>query len=339
MRIFIVGDYVSGTGPANVTKALIDALPTDTLYLKYMNKVLRLCELYMKIPKSDICVISGHSRQNLHTIRIAHKHNKKVVFLMHGCVEHENDINGVPDEEMTSVERSVLKGSDLILAVSEQFEMWLKEHYPEHKDKISHLINGIDWDIYELVQGDRSVGKGTKEEPYKLISIGGGMPRKRIKRICEAIELLKMRDLYCKLTVAGDKGLDSEIIDGYDFVVNKGLLPREKVMEQLREAQLFIQNSNFETFGLAPFEALLCGCDLLMSKAVGAISVFDKSVISSCDIISDCEDAKEIADKIEYILANSNHDRLFGGIYQQATGYEARARELIDICRKTCKKE
>lgn len=332
MRIFVIGDYKSETGPANVTKELIAALPKDTLYLKYMNKALRLLELYIKIPQCDVCVISGHSRQNLIAIEQAAKYGKKVVFLMHGCVEYENEINGVPDEEMAEVERRTLAGADLILAVSRQFEEWLKAHYPEHAAKVSHLTNGIDFSGYNAASDYCATGDGSVTNPYILMSIGGGMPRKRIVRICEAIELLKERGIYCKLLVAGAKGLDTERIAAYEFVLDRGLIKHERLLKELKRVKLYIQNSCFETFGLAPFEALINGCDLLLSRHVGALSIFDRGVITEKDIIQDCEDRIEIADKIEHLLKNGNHDRLLAGIYKDKRTYSAVAARLVRIC-------
>ena len=49
---------------------------------------------------------------------------------MHGAVEYENGINKVFDQEMAGDEREMMKMADLILAVSSQFEMWLKKELP-----------------------------------------------------------------------------------------------------------------------------------------------------------------------------------------------------------------
>lgn len=337
MTLFVVGDYYSGTGPANVTLELINALPDDTLYQKYKNKLMRLAELYMKIPRADFVVMSGHSKQNLHAIRIADSKGIPTVYIMHGCVEHENAINGVTDESMNEVERATMEGADYILAVSEQFEAFLKEKYPEHADKISHLTNGIGTEMFKNVgrltkSGD--VPDGSEEMPYRLISVGGGMPRKRIVKICEALQLLINRGISLILIVAGDEGKDSDAINAYPFVKNIGLVDGERMRKNMQLSQLFIQNSCFETFGLAPLEALTCGCDVLMSKNVGAISVFKEGTIEPADIIENCEDPEEIAAKIECALLSSNHDRLLSGIDLEYNSWDAVAGRLMAFCEK-----
>ena len=145
MRLFLVGDDWSGTGPANATLALRKSLPSDTLYLKTKNKLLRASELLYKMKKTETVVFSGHSKQNILGMRIAKKMHIPSIYIMHGCVEYENKINKREDAEMAADERTMMKEADLLLAVSRQFEDWLKDNYPEYKDKIAHLTNGIDW--------------------------------------------------------------------------------------------------------------------------------------------------------------------------------------------------
>lgn len=332
MKIFIVGDYYSGTGPANVTKEYIKNLPKDTIYQKNKNKLLRLLELYRMIPKCDVVFLSGHSKQNLHAIKIAKKNKKPVAFLMHGCVEYENSINGVIDESMNRVERSTLEGTDLILAVSVQFESWLKAHYPQYADKIAHLTNGVDYDLIK----ETPIANGRDNK--KIISIGGGMPRKRIINICRAIEILRNEGMDLTLTVAGDKGLDSDKINGHSFVKNIGLVNHDLIIKELQSSKLFIQNSCFETFGLAPIEAIMCGCDILLSKECGALSLF-RSNIEECDIISDTENINLIAEKIKYLINNENHNRLIVELDKETTSWKYRSEELQNILRNLIEKE
>jgi len=322
--LFIAGDNFSGTGPAIVTDALIKNAPKNTLYLKYTDKLKRAFEIPGKVAKCDAVIFSGFSKQNIYGMNLAHLMGKKAAYLMHGCVEYENEMNRVPDEKMAGLERKMLEKADLILAVSRQFETWLKEHYPEHKEKISHLTNGIDW---ELMQEDAGEGK---REKHGLISVGGGMPRKAIVNICKAVERLTAEGFDdITLTVVGDKGADSQEIDSYPFVRNEGLVSHERLMELYHKSRLFIQNSRFETFGLAPLEALLAQTDILVSKKCGALSVIKK--YEETDIINDTEDIDEIAQKIRGLLSKENHVRLICELDKESTSWKSRVKELMKI--------
>ena len=331
MRLFLIGDDKSGTGPANATRDLLKQLPRNTLHLKHKGKLLRFLELLVKVPQADVCLMSGYSRQNLYTLSLAKMFHKKTAYLMHGCVEYENRINGVEDSVMTRVERKTLKESDRIIAVSRQFEGFLKKQYPQYQDKITHVTNGVDWNILK----ERTAR--AKRESMKIFSIGGGMPRKRIVRICEALEILQRRGICCTLTVAGDTGHDSDKINQFSFVEDIGLVTRKEILHQMHTSKIYIQNSCFETFGLAPLEALLCGCDLLLSDKVGALSLFQE--IEPMDRIEDCENADLIANKIEYLLQHENHSRLLVELDKESTSWKARSEQLQTILKQIDEKK
>ncbi len=326
-RLFIAGDNFSGTGPAIVTDQLIKNSPKNTLYLNSRSKTGRAFEILFKIPRADAVLFSGYSKQNIYGMNLARLFGKKSAYLMHGCVEYENTINRVPDKKMAILERKMLKKADLILAVSRQFEEWLKHNYSLYEAKISHLTNGIDWQLMtESVSEIRRNDMG-------VISVGGGMPRKGIVNICKAIEKLKAAGLPdIKLTVAGDYGADTEEINSYEFVENVGLVDHETLMDLYHKNKLFIQNSSFETFGLAPLEALLSQTDILVSLKCGALSVIKK--YEDTDIIKDTEDINEIASKIRYLLSADNHTRLICELDKESTSWKSRARELMKIMRK-----
>lgn len=320
MKIFLIGDYYSGTGPANVTLRYKDLIP-GVIIQKTRNKAVRAFELLIKIMGCDVILMSGYSKQNVLSLKLARLFHKKSAYLMHGCVEHENAINGVPDEDMNRTERTVMQKSDAIYAVSSQFAEWLKNNYPEYKDKIYAAQNGLD----KPAVSDAKIAR----KPFQLITIGGGMPRKMIKYIAEAVMLLREEEEYydLRLVVVGDKGLDTEAVNSYSCVSNLGLVDYETCMRLLDQSTLFIQNSCFETFGLAPVEALAHGDSVLMSKYIGALELF--SHVEETDVISDYTDVNEIAGKIRQLLVCGNNERLMSSLDLESYSWEERARQLV----------
>ena len=156
------------------------------------------------------------------------------------------------------------------------------------------------------------------------------MPRKRIARICEAVKLLKENEGFdIILNVAGAPGADSDEIASYDFVRDHGILDRTEMRELYEKCDIFIQNSVFETFGLAPVEALLEGCDIILSASCGVREVL--SGLNDDDIISDPDSPEEIADKIKKILKKGNNERLLSALDTEKTCWERRAKELCQI--------
>lgn len=334
--ILVIGDYYSGTGPALVTRYYISALSNGAYpsshgragagrvkemdYIASTGKAARFFELLIKIPRASVLFLSGHSKQNILAMRIGRLFGKRSAYLMHGAVEYENGINRVFDQEMAGDERKMMRMADLILAVSRQFEMWLKKNYPEYSSKISHVTNGVDWELL------RENATEDERDPEGIISVGGGMPRKRIINVCRAVEMLNRKGHSITLKVAGDRGADSEAIDSFPFVKDLGLLPHDELMREYHRNKIFVQDSVFETFGLAPIEALLSYADLLISKECGALSVIKRT--EDEDVINDPEDISEIASKLENLLEKENHTRLLVELDRENTSWKSRALEL-----------
>lgn len=318
-RIFVVGDHKTGTGPANVTKEYIRCLPKGTLYQKRTSKIGRLPELYINILRSDIIFFSGYSAQNVIGMKFAKKLHKPTAYLVHGAIDLENSINHQKNDTQSSVEAETLKLADLLLGVSEKFATWLKTEYPQYAEKIDYVTNGID---------ERTVSEGHSGDMNKILSIGGGMPRKKIIEICKAIEIInKDNNDPVTLYVIGKDGADTEVINKYPFVKNLGLVSAEKKEELFKDCGIFIQNSCFETFGLAPVEALCAGMSVLCSKVCGVLDLFKSA--DDKDIIVNYEDAEEIAEKIKYVMSNPNREKLLNDINFEKMSWEARTEELI----------
>lgn len=328
MKLFIAGDSWSETGPANVTYNLIKELPKETLSLATRNKFTRFIEIIFNTLKADIVVYSGFSVQNLFGFFLAKLFHKTSYYIMHGSVDFEGRINCDWNYKMVMQEKKMLKNANYILAVSELFAEWLKKEYPEYDNKIYFLANGINWDIMPQKIN------GIKRNTNQLLSIGGGMPRKNILSICKAVNKLYQEDSTCKirLVVLGNDGKDSSEIKKYHFVDYRGILSHEETIKIMLQSKLFIQNSSFETFGLAPIEALICGCDILLSENVGAISIIDGLIDN--DIIKCYTCVDEIKEKIAYGLECSNQQRLINSINKSKTSTHNRAMELLKIIKR-----
>ena len=324
MRVFVIGDYRTGTGPANVTKEYLLRFPENTGRLIFRSKPFRALEIILKMPFYSVVLLSGYSGQNVLALKWANILGKPSAYLMHGSVDHENAINECVDEKMSLIEKKTMDLSTAIFAVSEHFASWLKTNYPEFSDKISAARNGVDTRLLENVE---AYGLGGRDKNM-IFTIGGGMPRKKIKHICEAVELLNARagEMKYKLTVIGDKGKDDEVINAYPFVENLGLVEGSIARGLYRQAALFVQNSCYETFGLAPMEALMNGCSILVSKEIGALELFND--MEDGDVIKNWFDAQEIAVKIERLLKQGNAHRLIRAFDKESASWEVRTREL-----------
>ncbi|USL27089.1 glycosyltransferase family 4 protein [Priestia megaterium] len=324
MRLFFVGDFSGNNGPASVNKSLKNEMPNDTLYSAEKNKFIRVLELVFKISKTDAVLFSGLSKINIIGFKIAKLLRKKSAYLMHGSQHIEGEINQNYNVKSVDVEYRVLECAPIIICVSEIFMNRIKEHYPEFKDKITYVNNGIDWNlinISEKVQLER--------QPNLLLSVGGGAPRKGIVMICEAIkDLNENKNLDLKLIVIGANGKDTNKIKSYPFVTYIEKVSQQDMVSFYKMAQLYIQNSVFETFGLAPIEALMCGGNILISQNVGVNSLLK---LEGNELIYNVENIEEISKKILFNMSNSNNNKIINSLNKESTSVKASYQEILQI--------
>lgn len=327
MKILFIGDINANTGPSNVNKLLTKKLPSNTIFVKSKWAVLNIIKIFFSVFMVDAVVMSGLSKLNIFACKWGKLLKKKTLYIMHGCVEHENSINRINDEITVRLERTNLALVDKILCVSENFSKWMIKNYPQHADKVTFLNNGVNWELQNEVLFNED---NLEREPYRVMTIGGGIPRKNVISICKAVALAnKELGNKIRLTVLGRDEKDTEEIKKFEFVDYFGKLPHQETIKLYKRANLFIQNSVFETFGLAPLEALMCGCSILVSKNVGSLSVMNN--LTEYDVIEDCFDIVEIKKKILYLLENSNNKRIIESIDRNRTSYASAAKNLIDI--------
>lgn len=289
-RIYYSGDFVSNNGPAIVNKMYKRYIRNDAYTPNSNGKVYRILHFAIKILLSKYVIVSGISKLHLYILGISKLMGKDVSYLMHGYAKIESDINDVNNtQSKIKIERAILAHVDRIICVSEKFSQYMKSEMPELSKKITYVNNGVD------ALAVRPSEKRKDDYHYTIMTVGGGIPIKNTLQICQAIESLK--DYSVKLIVVGPKDKYGDDIAKYPFVTYYESLPHDEVLAMMSSADLYIQNSTFETFGLAVCEAITRGCNLLVSRHVGATDVIE-GLDERINIISDTSDIGDIARKI-----------------------------------------
>lgn len=332
MRVFFAGDFKNNTGPAIANKAIRKGLlgNKNVVFSDANNKLTRALEIVVKILLSDAVCFCSFSKVNILGIKVAKFFNKKTFYLMHGYSTLENKINNenITDDQIMKInkcEKYIFRNIDRVFCVSEAFMNYMKDAESEFEEKFDYNYNGLD--LNKIKNSTKKYSENKKQR--QLISIGGGMKRKKILAVCVAIDKLnKEKNMNLKYIVIGPPYTDKEEICNYDFVTYYDKLPHEKVLEILAESYLYVQNSTFETFGLALIEALFSNCNLLVSSKVGAIGVI--KTITDSDLIFDQDNIEEISSKIEKNLNLGNAQRLYDGVLKDEIGLESAADSLLN---------
>lgn len=320
MKMLLFGDWRDNAGPANVNKSLIQHADDDMLYIKSARGIKRVIEVFYKLLVSDVVVFSAYG--GLKFFKIAKRLGKKVAILKHGDLKLEGEINHqfvpanqIADDMMRQDE------SDAIICVSEKYSEWVAEHYPQYKHKLTWVNNGVD------------IKPRPKKNKYKnVIAIGGG--NRAIKNninVCKAIEKLNAQGANIMVESFGfiypqNPSLDTQ----FPFVKVMGQMDREAYLSELDKVPLYVDAAYCEPFGISPIDALICNCSLLISTHVGAISVFKET---NMELVKDCDDVDEIAQKISELLDKGNASELLNAVdYEKSSGDYAYKR-LKWICR------
>lgn len=330
MRVFFIGDFDSNTGPGIANKMLIKGLKNKKiLYSKSTTKLTRVIELLFKILISDCLCFCSYSKLNIMGIKISKLLHKKSFYIMHGYRTYEYKINN-PEvtldklKDIDYYEKYIFKSVEKVFCVSKKFMEFMKDIEPDYAEKFEYNFNGLDLEKIQNV----TVGFKVNKKKNQIVSIGGGMKRKNNLIVCKAIDKLNCeKNLQLEFVVIGLPYTDKTQIDSFNFVKYYDSLKHDKVLEILSESYMYIQNSGFETFGLAVIEALECDCNLLISNQVGAIGVIDN--IESDDIIYDVNNIDEIARKIENILARGNNRKLKEGLKRHEIDYKISGELLL----------
>ena len=305
-KIFLVGDIITDTGPGVANRILFNGLSESKTYLiKSSNQkslLKRILELPLKIKSSNIILICSFSKINYFVIKLAKIFDKKIVYLLHGYVEYEERINLTSNKDeldkIHKLEQNIFINADKIVCVSKKCMEQMKLMQIEFKDKFDYIYNGVLLD--EINYKDYQKNNGS----LVITTIGGGMVRKNIISICQAIQFInenKLLDKKIILNVIGPQYTEHKRIINYNFVNYFEKLSHEEVLNILKNSNMYIQNSIFETFGLAIIEAYKCGCKILLSEVCGCIDCFEGLKDQNIILLTDNEE--KIANKI--IMTNN----------------------------------
>lgn len=329
MKLFLLGDFVSDNGPGNANKQVRDTLADvyEIEYSRSSGKLSRIVEMYKGVRKADILLICSKSKINYMAINIAKKQEKKIIYLVHGCASYEAVIKNpfISEKQLNAIKRYetiVYDASDRIVCVSKFCMDFVQKQFPQYGDKVDYIYNVVDVNKIKNLCGE----KNYLRQGNKILSVGGGMRRKNNLIIAKAID--KNFD-NLKYVVVGDALEDGEEIKKFGFVTWIGHLTHETLLQLMNETDVYVQNSTFETFGLAVIEALYAGCSLLVSQAAGCIELFE--TITDMDIIYDTSNEMEISEKITHLLREPNNKRLLNGFKEECVSKEYQSRRWRGI--------
>ncbi len=205
-------------------------------------------------------------------------------------------------------QRRDISRATAVMAISEQFGAWLCADYGVDAAKVTVAENVIDVEAFSPPPGPRVPG------PVRVVVLGRITVRKGLDDLVEATHLL--RDLEGRLTieVIGDHSLWSDyrplLLDLNPAVARYvGHRHRDQVKVTLGQADVLVQASHYEPFGLTVAEALAEGVLVIATTAVGAAERLDRSVATICDAGNATALAEALRSLVARVERESEQDR------------------------------
>jgi len=337
----MLGDFGSSNGPGVANCQLRMNLKTFSsgrfqyVYAKESRLFWRIWEIICNVRKCDVIFIANYTRLHLAAVFLADKWNKPVIYRLHGYQTLESQINNqtVSRRKLRRIhrlEQYIFKHMSIGICVSKFFRDYMKKQEPEYRNKFDYCYNSMDLTGIQkkALQGKKKI----KENRYRIISAGGGMRQKNNWIAAKAVQKLAEQGMDIQYCVAGAAYTDKEMICSYPFVRYYDYIPHEKMLKMMRCSDLYIQNSQFETFGLAAVEALLSGCSVLLSEHMGVLEILDN--LQEEDVIKSVQDVSEISEKMKYLLQNPNRERISEGLCREKVSGMQIVDRLEDIIEK-----
>ena len=170
---------------------------------------------------------------------------------------------------------------------------------------------------------------GVQREKGRIIAVGGDRKLKNNITVARAMAKLGTDRV---LTVYGHLYNPKNLPQGKNIEF-KGLVPQTQLYEEMRKSELYILNSVYESFALSVYDALICGCSVLVTNVAGALELLN---VTEHDVIFDPMDENEIANKIDYLLENPNNTRLLSSLDFNKISYKAEVEKLENYCNQLC---
>jgi len=326
MKVLILGSIGSYSGPSNVHSAFLKHWPAqdDIDYVHALDRFGFIREGLSKGHHADVVISPLLSFPCICTQDALHAMGKPIVCFNHGYVVFENEINnlGLPRWRIRCY-KSALRSADYVVANSQLQGDFVRRYQPELADRIGHILLGAD-------RFERMEPHPAEDGPIVTVS-GGSRYIKGNDIVARACSLINKRGAGCRLDVYGTVEGDMSFLSALPKDESRALgqVDHDRFLEALNQSSLFVMNSRHESFGLSALDAIQSGTSLLISKNCGVLEVLRPE---SSDVIQNCEDPVEVADKMEYVLAHPNGKRLYESLDWNELSWDTQVGRLRQMC-------
>ena len=243
------------------------------------NKVLNkyLVGLYLKLFARYITeqgmpdIIHAHNCLYAGVVALRIKKRDKIPYVI---TEHSTGFaRGLISSRQAKLIREVLKNADVKTVVSTKLGSLLENLFGADACPNYPIYNILD----DRFVKEENILKGVKNDKgtFIFLNIADLDPKKNHSTLLDAFAHKFKGNSNVRLKIGGDgplrKQLESKAkdLEIERQVIFTGLLSREKVLREMKNCDVFVLSSTFETFGVVLIEALACGKPVVATKCGG----------------------------------------------------------------------
>lgn len=223
----------------------------------------------------------------------------------------------------------VLKSIDAYVGVSKfTMDFEITNKYPQFSNKSYYILNGVDVEKFKPFW-ERKEEANTLREKYNLqnskiiLFVGAIREKKGLHHLVRAMKKVILKYPKAKLVIAGGSSKNLEATDHFAKTVKKeaqelrancqflGFVSPSEIHKIYLLGDIFVGPSTWEEpFGLVFAEASASGLPVIASKKGGIPEIIDDGINGL--LIDDPSNIDNLANKIIYLLKNSEIARKFG---------------------------
>jgi len=252
---------------------------------------------------SDYCVVHAHSLFSNGYIALRIKQKYQIPYVV---AVRNTDVNDFFKKMLflRPLGIKILKEAEAIVFLSDSYkDKVLSRYVPasirrDIEKKSCVIPNGIDEFWFKNLNNSAQI---LHENKIKLITAGAVNNNKNHSTVIEACKILINLGYSVDYHIIGkveDKELLEKLISN-KFVRYSNPKPKEQLIDEFRDSNIFVMPSHTETFGLVYAEAISQGLPVLYTRGQGFDRQFPEGVVG---FSVDDNNPNEIADRIRSII-------------------------------------
>lgn len=291
----------------------IEVIVCKSNSIKSLNNV--FC-IYNEIEKENYDIVHVHlvhAQYWTSLVRVLDKNkNRKYI-----TTEHSTSNRRRNSKILKLIDSFVFRRFDKIVSISEATETSLKKWLGRDDSSFEIIYNGIGIKEFQNAIPYSKNELGIKEDDYLLMMVSRFHESKNQKGVIDSLKWLPVK---YKLIFVGDGKLEKDVKDYCEKnnLTNrvKFLGMRKDIPRLLKTADIVIQYSFFEGFGITAVEAMASGKPIIASDVPGL-----KQVVSGAGYIVSIDDSKELAKAVLALRSPENYKNISEKCLERSKDY------------------